>query len=77
MVTYAEFYNENKRDLIGSDSVCIVDGRKTINNQIDDAIFIVSKKKRVMYPFPTYLRLFTGSIREPHFITDYVKIYNE
>ena len=69
---FCEYCDKNKVSLLGSDSVFILDGRKTRPHQITDCTTNMQRKRSVMHPYPTYFRIFTGSILNPIYISDYI-----
>jgi hypothetical protein len=67
------FYNNQKKEQLGSDGLFVCDGRLSKASVIQEA-----KRQAKSYDkhFPhykiTYVRLFRGSILNPSFYTDYI-----
>jgi hypothetical protein len=77
MSNYGFFYNDKKKEILGSDSLFVCDGRLSMSNMITEA-----KRRAKSYDknFPhykiTYVRFFKGSIRSPSFYTGYINLRN-
>ena len=75
------YYDEQKRDVLGSDGYFTCDGRYSKATAIAKAkrdyrkqLEAHKKDKRYIRPKGCYLRLFRGEIRDPHYYTDYIDL---
>ncbi len=68
---FIEYYNKDKKELCGSDSILWIDGRKSLDNKIQVAINNKYKPARAVY-----FRILKGVtiIREVRPVTDYKEL---
>jgi len=75
MVHKGQFYDSNKKELMASDGQFVCDGRFGRN-----AILSEARRQARSYDkhFPhkdiTYIRLYTGRVSNPNFITGYINL---
>jgi hypothetical protein len=77
MPTKGIFYDENKKELMGSDSMFVCDGRLNRHSIIMDAKRhreLYKKHLKHIYNKMVYLRLYKGSLRNPSFYTGYIDL---
>ena len=71
MTTYGFYYDKDKKELMGSDSLFKCDGRLNLHSTIQEA------RRQAKYAprgKGMYVRLFKGNIQRPSFYTDYIFI---
>lgn len=87
MTRFVQYYDEHKKDLLGSFNVLQLDGRKNLDKEINELISSnlstinkynddITKNgfSKIIKPDKYYLRVFTGSILNPIFLTGFIDI---
>ena len=88
MTNYIQYYDQNKKSIMGSDGIVQIVGRKININMIvlsettENIKSIRSWNEKIknntykgyIKPNNHYMRIFSGSILNPCYITDFIKI---